>query len=224
MRHDAGAMTQSEPELRDRIARAREEYHSQRFDIEDLAPTWHEQFDLWFEAAADTGLREPHAMVLATAGADGAPSARTVLLRGLDSRGLEFHTNRRSLKGRELTANPHAAVVFPWIAIHRQITAGGTITLLSDAESDAYWESRPAESRLSALASPQSEVVRSRAVLEELRAARAAEGSLDRPDHWGGYLLTPTVVEFWQGREHRFHDRLRYRLSDNGWLTERLAP
>lgn len=217
-------MTQSERDLYQRIAQAREEYHSKRFDIEDLAPAWHQQFDVWFQAAADAGLPEPNAMVLATVGADGAPSARTVLLRGLDSRGLAFHTNRRSTKGRELAVNPHAVVVFPWIAIHRQIVAGGTVTPLIDAESDDYWDSRPAESRLSALASPQSEVVPSRNALEELRAASAAEGDLTRPAHWGGYRLSPTSVEFWQGREHRFHDRLRYRRTDAGWITERLAP
>jgi pyridoxamine 5'-phosphate oxidase len=217
-------MTQSERDLYQRIAQAREEYHSKRFDIEDLAPAWHQQFDVWFQATADAGLPEPNAMVLATVGRNAAPSARTVLLRGLDARGLAFHTNRRSTKGRELAANPHAVVVFPWIAIHRQIVAAGTVTPLSDAESDDYWSSRPVESRLSALASPQSEVVPSRQALEQLRAARAAVGDLARPAHWGGYRLSPMSVEFWQGREHRFHDRLRYRRTDAGWITERLAP
>ena len=213
----------TKPDLYERIVRAREEYHSRRFDVEDLAPTWHEQFDLWFRAALDAGLPEPNGMVLATVGTDGAPSARTVLLRGLDERGLKFHTNRHSLKGRQLATNPQVAVVFPWVPIHRQIVVSGRVTLLSDAESDEYWASRPIESRISALASPQSEVVPSRAALEQLRV-RAAEGDLSRPVRWGGYLITPTVVEFWQGREHRFHDRLRYRQTESGWVTERLAP
>jgi pyridoxamine 5'-phosphate oxidase len=162
-------------------------------------------------------------MVLATAGDDGAPTERMVLLRGLDERGLAFHTNRRSTKGRQIATNPHVAALFPWVAIHRQIVVAGTAAPLSDAESDEYWASRPAESRISALASPQSEVVASRAALEQMRE-RAAAGDLSRPDRWGGYMITPTAVEFWQGREHRFHDRLRYRLSDDGWVTERLAP
>jgi pyridoxamine 5'-phosphate oxidase len=216
-------MTSGENDVHQRIARARDEYHARRFELEDLAPSWHEQFDLWFRGAVEAGIPEPNGMVLATVGPEGAPTERTVLLRGLDARGLTFHTNRRSTKGRQIAANPRVAALFPWVAIHRQIVVAGTASQLSDAESDEYWNSRPLESRISALASPQSEIVPSRATLEQLRE-EAAAGDLSRPDHWGGYLITPAAVEFWQGREHRFHDRLRYRLGPEGWVTERLAP
>jgi pyridoxamine 5'-phosphate oxidase len=222
MRHDPRSMTPGN-DIYARIARAREEYHARQFELDDLASTWHEQFDLWFRGAAQAGIPEPNGMVLATADTDGAPSERMVLLRGLDERGLTFHTNRRSTKGMQIAANPRVAALFPWVAIHRQIVVTGTAAQLDDAESDEYWASRPLESRISALASPQSEVVSSRAALEALRD-QAAGGDLSRPAHWGGYLITPNAVEFWQGREHRLHDRLRYRLTQDGWLTERLAP
>jgi pyridoxamine 5'-phosphate oxidase len=216
-------VTSGEHSAHERIARAREEYHARDFDLDDLAPTWHEQFDLWFAGAVQAGVPEPNGMVLATAGGDGAPSERMVLLRSLDQRGLTFHTNRRSVKGTQIAANPQVAALFPWVAIHRQVIVTGTAARLSDAESDEYWASRPIESRISALASPQSEVVPSRAALDRLRE-HAARGDLSRPEHWGGFLITPAAVEFWQGREHRFHDRLRYRLTREGWVTERLAP
>jgi pyridoxamine 5'-phosphate oxidase len=216
-------VTSGELSAHERIARARDEYHATDFDLDDLAPTWHEQFDLWFAGAVQAGVPEPNGMVLATVDGNGAPSERMVLLRSLDQSGLTFHTNRRSAKGMQIAANPHVAALFPWVAIHRQVIVIGTAAQLSDAQSDEYWASRPIESRISALASPQSEVVASRAALDRMRE-HAASGDLSRPDHWGGYVITPTAVEFWQGREHRFHDRLRYRLTGDGWLTERLAP
>jgi len=219
-------MTPSEDELEERIMRAREEYDSRTFELEDLAPSWHEQFGAWFEEATQAGVHEPNAMVLATAGIDGAPSARAVLMRGLDERGFTFYTNHLSTKGRQLAANPHAAALFPWFAIHRQVVVSGAVALLSDAESDEYWASRPLDSRISAIASPQSEVVTSREALEQIREELAGDPHADvsRPSRWGGYRITPTTVEFWQGRQHRFHDRLRYRLSGVRWVTERLAP
>ncbi len=165
-------------------------------------------------------------MVVATADVAGAPSVRTVLLRGIDERGLTFYTNFDSAKGRELEVNPHAAAVFSWVAIHRQIVIKGTAARVSAEESDAYWVTRPRDSRISAIASPQSEVVASRGALEQIWARLAADqdADLSRPAHWGGYRITPASVEFWQGRPHRFHDRLRYRLDATGWVVERLAP
>lgn len=210
----------------DRIARAREEYECAPFDTADLAPTWHEQFGAWFDAATDAGLPEPNAMVVATADTAGAPSVRTVLLRGVDDRGLTFYTDFDSAKGRDLEANPHAAAVFSWVAIHRQIVIRGAAARVSAEESDAYWASRPRASRISAIASPQSEVVSSRDALDQVwrKLADDQQADLSRPAHWGGYRITPSSVEFWQGRPHRFHDRLRYRLAAAGWLVERLAP
>jgi pyridoxamine 5'-phosphate oxidase len=219
-------MTPSEHELEDHIRRAREEYDSRPFDIEDLAPSWREQFGIWFDEATRAGIHEPNAMVLATAGIDGAPSARAVLMRGLDERGFTFYSNHLSTKGRQLAANPQAAALFPWFGIHRQVAVRGTVALVGDTESDEYWASRPLESRLSAIASPQSEVVASRAALDRMREALVGNPDADvsRPSRWGGYRITPRTVEFWQGREHRFHDRLRYRLAGARWVTERLAP
>lgn len=221
-----GGAAGREQALSERVSRARLEYGSRRFDLEDLAPSWHEQFAGWLEAAIEAGVPEAYAMVLCTADANGAPNGRTVLLRGIDERGLSFYTNRNSAKGGELAVNPRAAVVLPWIAIHRQVVVRGTVSMVSDADSDAYWDSRPRDSRISALASPQSEVVESRTALERMRDVLAAvdDADLTRPAHWGGYRVTPAVVEFWQGRDHRFHDRLRYRLDGANWVRERLAP
>ncbi len=207
------------------IERARLQYEGEPFELEDLAPTWLEQFNAWIGAALDSGLPEPGAMVLATAGADGAPSARTVLLRGVDERGFVFYTNADSRKGRELAANPRAALVFPWVPLHRQVVVSGHVAPVSEQQSDAYWASRPLESRLSAAASPQSAVVPSRETLDAARAALAAAGGeVPRPANWHGFRVDPESVEFWQGRPHRFHDRLRYRLDGSAWRVERLAP
>jgi pyridoxamine 5'-phosphate oxidase len=212
----------------EKIARAREEYEGTPFDIADLSPTWHEQFGKWFKSAADAGMPEPNAMVVATADASGAPSVRTVLMRGVDERGLVFYTNFGSAKGRDLAVNMHAAAVFSWVAIHRQIVIRGAAAIVSAEESDAYWASRPRDSRISAIASPQSEVVPSRDALEQVWRDLAADqhADLSRPAQWGGFRIAPSSVEFWQGRPHRFHDRLRYRLDGSGsrWVIERLAP
>jgi pyridoxamine 5'-phosphate oxidase len=163
-------------------------------------------------------------MVLATAGGDGAPGARTVLLRGVDERGFAFYTNYRSRKGRELEANPRASLVFPWYALSRQVVVDGTVERMAPEESDAYFSERPVGSRLSAVASPQSQVVASREELEALWRDAEAGGLPPRPDWWGGFRVVPVAVEFWHGRQNRLHDRLRFRRDAGSWRLERLAP
>lgn len=185
------------------------------------------QFGRWFEQAEQAGLLEPHAMTLATATPDGRPSARMVLLRGFDERGFCFYTNYESRKGAELAANPRAALVFWWGELERQVRIEGTVERTSRAESEAYFASRPPGSRLSAAASPQSRVIEGRAALERRVAELAAvvpDGNVPLPGFWGGYRLAHEVVEFWQGRPNRLHDRLRYRRAGDGWRIERLAP
>ena len=185
------------------------------------------QFGRWFEQAEQGGLLEPHAMTLATATPDGRPSARMVLLRGFDQRGFCFYTNYQSRKGDELAANPRAALVFWWDKLERQVRIEGRVERTSRAESEAYFASRPPGSQLSAAASPQSRVIDGRATLER-RVTELATGQRDGqvplPEFWGGYRLAHEVVEFWQGRPNRLHDRLRYRRAGSGWKLERLAP
>jgi pyridoxamine 5'-phosphate oxidase len=181
----------------------------------------------WYETARDAGLQDPDAAALATATPDGRPSVRMVLLRGIDSRGVAFYTNRRSRKGDELAVNPRAAVALHWHQLQRQIRLEGPVELLPDAESDAYFASRPYGSRLSALASAQSSVIPDYGALERRVAElerEYPEDAVPRPDWWGGYLLRPEQVEFWQGRPNRLHDRIRHRREAGGWATERLAP
>ena len=184
------------------------------------------QFRAWFDEAVADGVREPDAMTLATASLGGMPSARTVSLRGFDERGFAFYSNYRSPKARDIDENPRAAIVFHWREVERQVRATGTVTRLSREESLAYWRNRPLGSRLSALVSPQSEVVADRAELETAYEAAAARFGDDPPlpDSWGGYLVTPVEIELWEGRPNRLHDRVRYRRVDDGWRRERLAP
>lgn len=193
-----------------------------------LAPTWLEQFQRWLAEAIAAGVAEPNAMVVATAGADGRPSARTLLLKGLDERGLVFYTNYLSRKAADLAANPYAGVLFPWHAMARQVAVTGRVERVDRAETEAYFATRPRESQLGAWASPQSQVVGGRDELDEaLRrtsATYAAGEVVPAPPHWGGYRVLPDTVEFWQGREGRLHDRLRYRSTDSAWVIERLAP
>jgi pyridoxamine 5'-phosphate oxidase len=193
----------------------------------NLASTWFEQFDRWLKDALGAELAEPYAMVVSTATPEGRPSVRSVLLRGVSEAGFVFHTNYTSRKGRELAANPAAALLFPWYELRRQVVVDGDIEVLGAAESDAYWASRPQGSQLSALASPQSQVIGSREELEGLRAImfdKYGTGPVPRPSHWGGFRVVPTAVEFWQAGTDRMHDRLRYRLDGGTWLVERLAP
>jgi pyridoxamine 5'-phosphate oxidase len=206
-------------------AALRRQYEGAPFDVGDLAPTWLEQFQRWLDDAVAAPVAEPNAMIVATADPAAVPSARTVLLRAVDERGFAFYTNLHSRKGREALANPRASCVFPWIALQRQVVVTGAVEQVAEAEADAYWASRPAASRVSAAASPQSEVVASREELEAVWAQVAAQGEdVPRPPHWNGLRVVPDAVEFWQGRRDRFHDRLRFRREGPDWLVERLAP
>jgi pyridoxamine 5'-phosphate oxidase len=193
----------------------------------DVDPDPVVQFGRWFDDAQAAGLVEPSAMALATAGPDGVPSARMVLLRGVDQRGFVFYTNYESRKAAELAANPRAALVFWWGELQRQVRVEGPVERTSQEESAAYWRTRPPGSRLSAWASPQSQVIPGRAVLDERvaeLAARHPDGDVPLPPFWGGYRLVPEVVELWQQRPNRLHDRLRYTRTPGGWRIERLAP
>jgi len=193
------------------------------------APTPWALFTSWYADAERFQLTDPAAMILATVGADGAPSARVVLLRGFDERGFVFYTNYESRKSTDLAANPRAALVLNWPDVKRQVRIEGTAGRVSADESDAYFQSRPRGHRLSALLSPQSEVIPDRRFLEEQMAAleRQYDGcdNIPRPPHWGGFRVEPAMIEFWQSRDNRLHDRLRYRRRTDGtWTCERLAP
>jgi pyridoxamine 5'-phosphate oxidase len=185
------------------------------------------RFARWFRAAKAAGLAEPHAMTLATATADGRPSARMVLLKGFDDCGFVFYSNYRSRKGRELHVNPRAALVFYWHPLRRQVRIEGRVRLVSAKESDAYFASRPRGSQLGAAVSPQSRVIPDRGALESalITLSRETRGMpVPRPTHWGGYRLIPESLEFWEQRENRLHDRLRFRRVRAKWVRERLAP
>jgi pyridoxamine 5'-phosphate oxidase len=195
----------------------------------ELAPTWLEQFSRWFAAAAGSPLVvEPNAMVLATADADGMPSARNVLLKGFDAAGLVFFTNRESAKGHDLAVNPRAALVFSWLPLERQVRVAGPVTPVSRDRVADYFAGRPWGAQVGAWASAQSAVIADRAELAAAVARyerRWPEGTpVTPPPSWGGYLVDPEAVEFWQGRPNRLHDRLRYRKRDGDWVVERLAP
>jgi pyridoxamine 5'-phosphate oxidase len=185
------------------------------------------QFELWFEQALAAQLLEPNAMTLATVTAEGKPDARIVLLKGFDDRGFVFYTNFRSHKGQQLAANPHAALVFLWGDLERQVRIVGSVEKATNEEADNYFYSRPLGSRLGAWASTQSEVVASREHLLERMTefeAQYKDREIPRPDYWGGFRVIPTEFEFWQGRPSRLHDRLRYRLQNGEWGVDRLAP
>jgi pyridoxamine 5'-phosphate oxidase len=210
------------------LADLRKDYSLAGLLEKDLARDPFRQFDQWFQEAGAAKIPEPNAMVCSLATADGHPSSRIVLLKGVDGRGFVFYSNYDSRKGRELAANPRASLLFPWIALERQVIVEGTVTRVSREESAAYFHSRPLASQLSAWASLQSAIIPNRAALED--AYKAVEKKhvgeeVPLPPNWGGYRVSPETVEFWQGRRSRLHDRLRYRRDKTGdWLIERLAP
>ena len=210
----------------DDIANLRKSYERAELDESASAEDPLVQFQLWLDQAFEAKLPEPNAMTLATVGADGRPSTRVVLIKGCDARGIVWFTNYESRKGRELALHPVAALQFHWVELERVVRIEGRVDKVSAEESDAYYASRPLDSRIGAWASPQSQVVESRAVLVANAAKFGARYLLHppRPPHWGGYRLRPDTWEFWQGRRSRLHDRLRYRLDGEHWVRERLAP
>lgn len=204
----------------------RSEYSGPGLDPDTMAENPVVEFAGWFQAAQDAGLPQPNAMSLATATAD-RPSVRTVLLKGFDDAGFVFYSNYESRKGHDLATNPQAALSLTWLEMHRQIRIEGPVAQVTAEESDEYYASRPRGAQLAAGISRQSEVIADRRQLESAFAAADAkfqDGAIPRPPHWGGYRLLPQVVEFWQGRPDRLHDRIRYRLRNNAWVKERLSP
>jgi len=209
------------------IADLRKDYTRETLNEADVDPNPFQQFRRWFDQAVKAELPEPNAMTLATASKDGIPAARIVLLKAVDDRGFTFFTNYNSAKGKELEANPHAALVFLWTELERQVRIVGTVEKISSEESDGYFFSRPHNSRLGAWASEQSEVIPDRDVLEKKLAELKLEyenQEVPRPPHWGGFRVIPREIEFWQGRSSRLHDRLRYRHQDEQWVIDRLSP
>lgn len=210
------------------ISDIRKDYILQSLLEKDVQADAIRQFSAWWQEALHSEITEVNAMTLATASADGVPSARIVLLKGYDERGFVFFTNYESFKGQQLAENPRACLVFFWKELERQVRITGLVEKVSAAESDAYFSSRPEGSRIGAWTSPQSQVIESREWLEEREKAYIkdfAGKQLTRPPHWGGYRVKPISIEFWQGRSNRLHDRLQYTLKeDGGWMIERLAP
>lgn len=209
------------------LAALRQEYSRHELSRSSVATDPFEQFAIWFNESVEADIFEPNAMHLGTSSPDGVPSGRTVLLKGFDAGGFTFFTNYNSRKGRELIANPNCYLHFFWKELERQVFIRGVAAKTSEAESDEYFARRPYQSQIGALASEQSTIIDSRRVLEarfEELKAQYPEGSVPRPEHWGGFRVTPTEFEFWQGRPSRLHDRIQYRLTDGEWRIQRLSP
>lgn len=208
------------------MARRRREYETAGLDPEVMADDPFSEFEEWFAGVLEVDLYEPSAFVLATVDADGTPSARALLMKDLSAEGLVFYTGLDSRKSRAMTANPRAAATFVWTQLHRQVRFEGSVAQVIGEEADAYFTSRPRGAQIAAHASRQSEVVVNRSVLEERFEAVSQEygETIPRPEQWGGWRLSPEMVEFWQGRPNRFHDRIRYRSEADRWVKERLSP
>jgi pyridoxamine 5'-phosphate oxidase len=208
------------------IAQLRKSYERAELDETASRADPLQQFEQWLSEAIAAQVPEPNAMTLATVGPDLRPSTRVVLVKGFDAQGIVWYTNYDSRKGRQLAGNPFAALQFHWVELERVVRIEGRVEKVSDAESDAYFKSRPLDSRIGAWASPQSQVISGRSVLVANAAKYGAQFLLQppRPPHWGGFRLVPDTWEFWQGRKSRLHDRLRYRMDQGQWQRERLAP
>jgi pyridoxamine 5'-phosphate oxidase len=214
--------------MEQRIADIRKNYSQQTLLETTAAPNAIDQFSKWWHEAVKAEIDEVNAMTLATSSADGVPAARIVLLKEYTNKGFIFFTNYNSFKGQQLLENPKACVVFFWKELERQVRITGLIEKISETESDTYFQSRPLGSQIGAITSPQSQIIPNREWLDETYAANEKGmklQSINRPSHWGGYIVKPVIIEFWQGRPSRLHDRLQYSLQDNGsWKMERLAP
>ncbi|MFN3939034.1 MAG: pyridoxamine 5'-phosphate oxidase [Chitinophagales bacterium] len=207
------------------VKHLRRSYEKESLDIAEADASPIRQFSKWFNAAMQLGEFEANAMLLSTATPDGKPSARMMLMKEFGEHGFVFFTNYESRKGREIANNPKACITFWWAPLEKQVRIEGVLQKMADSESEAYFKSRPQGSQAGAIASPQSTVIPSRLWLEERFAETEKQKDLQRPPHWGGFILEPEVMEFWQGRPNRLHDRLRYtRTEDNNWKIERLAP
>lgn len=209
------------------IAHIRRDYQLQALTEQDAASNPFEQFTKWWHEVLNAQIDEVNAMILSTADASGKPHARVVLLKGYDNNGFVFFTNYNSHKGKQLSENPFASILFFWKELERQIRIEGTIQKIDTAQSDAYFKSRPAGSKIGAWASPQSTVIPDRKLIEQNfldYEEKFGTDNIPRPEHWGGYVVQPNLFEFWQGRSSRLHDRLQYRLENNEWILERLAP
>jgi len=205
----------------------RQDYKSASLDENEVKDDPIEQFKSWFEHAVTAKIYEPNVMTLATSDKSGKPDARIVLLKGVDENGFRFYTNYLSQKGKELKRNPYACLVFFWPELERQVRIEGSVEKLDKETSEQYFNTRPKESQIGAIASPQSQIIPNRAFLEEKVAEitlKNLDKSISKPAHWGGYLVKPTRIEFWQGRTNRLHDRINYEFSKNRWIKTRLAP
>lgn len=222
-------MNDDRDDLNESISQLRVARSTEGLDEGEVDPDPIVQFGRWMRDALDAGLRMPNEMTLATADTEGRPAARIVLLKGVDESGFTFFTNYESRKGKQLTENPHAALVFHWPELDRQVDVRGGVVKVSSHESDAYWRTRPPASQRAAWASRQSEVIANREELEgqvrDIEQRFPDDDTIPRPAHWGGFRLVPETIEFWQGRPNRLHDRLMFRrVAEVGWLIERLSP